>query len=95
MSSAPQRRLGLEWQLTTWDTGTTADWLINGNPADTSVFAVGDTADFNDVGQGNSTVYLTGAIQPSVVNVSVTNVSYTFAGVTGNLTGEQVDGAGL
>ena len=86
VSSVPNVVLVWSGNSSTWDTGTTADWLINGNPADTSVFAVGDTADFNDVGQGNSTVYLTGAIQPSVVNVSVTNVSYTFAG-TGNLTG--------
>ena len=86
VSSVPNVVLVWSGNSSTWDTGTTADWLINGNPADTSVFAVGDPPISTNVGQGNSTVYLTGAIQPSVVNVSVTNVSYTFAG-TGNLTG--------
>jgi autotransporter-associated beta strand protein len=78
----------LEWAGTssTWDTGATSDWLLNGTPGDYSIFATGDTVEFNDVGIANTTVTLTGAIQPNEVIVSVTNASYTFTG-SGNLTG--------
>jgi fibronectin-binding autotransporter adhesin len=83
--SAPNVNLVWAGTSSSWDVGATPDWYVNGNPADTSTFANGDTAEFNDVGINNTTVNLTGPIQPSLVNVSVTNASYSFN--SGNLTG--------
>jgi autotransporter-associated beta strand protein len=86
VSSLPNVLLVWAGTSSIWENGTASDWLVNGTPGDFSPFATGDTVEFNDVGIANTTVDLTGSLQPNEVIVSVTNASYTFTS-SGNLTG--------
>ncbi len=65
--------------LNAWD-ATTANWLDTNNVA--AVFNNFDSVMFNDVGSNNSSLFLTGSLQPSRLVVNATK-DYTFGGPGG------------
>lgn len=64
----------------TWDTNTTANWVLGSNNTVASKYYDFDIARFDDSGLGASDVTLTGAIQPASVQVANTSGTYTFQG---------------
>jgi autotransporter-associated beta strand protein len=65
-----------------WDTAVTSNWLDGVTP---SIFRVGDSVAFTDVGSANSLVNIASGIIPSSVSVN-SNGDYTIGG-TGSITG--------
>ncbi|HEX3628311.1 MAG TPA: autotransporter-associated beta strand repeat-containing protein [Verrucomicrobiae bacterium] len=69
----------------TWDTGADTNWINQGTGMPT-VFANGDTVQFNDTAPGTTTVNLTTTVTPSSVTVNNNNLSYTING-SGSISG--------
>jgi len=68
--------------VSVWDLGTTPDWVNSTNGA-SQVYQNGSAVTFDDSAPGDTSVDLSGTVQPASVTVSNAGYNYTFTGSGG------------
>jgi fibronectin-binding autotransporter adhesin len=76
-----------------WDSGTTANWIVNGVPG--GCYTNGNVVTFDETGDASSPVSVKTILVPGSVTINSTNKDYTFSDGSGNASGQLTGSGGL